>query len=78
MFKSVNARTDGQTNARMEGRQLESHPLSSPRAFGSGELKSEEHIVTTSVRLFARLSVRPLCYLLLNHWKKFNQIWCVS
>ena len=25
-----------------------------------------------------RLSVRPLCYLLLNHWTKFNQIWCVS
>ena len=25
-----------------------------------------------------RQSVRPLCYLLLNHWTKFNQIWCVS
>ena len=25
-----------------------------------------------------RPSVRPLCYLLLNHWTKFNQIWCVS
>ena len=24
------------------------------------------------------LSVRPICYLLLNHWTKFNQIWCVS
>ena len=24
------------------------------------------------------LSVRPLCYLLLNHWTKFNQIWYVS
>ena len=23
-------------------------------------------------------SIFPLCYLLLNHWKKFNQIWCVS
>ena len=23
-------------------------------------------------------SVRPLCYLVLNHWTKFNQIWCVS
>ena len=23
-------------------------------------------------------SVCPLCYLLLNHWTKFNQIWCVS
>ena len=22
--------------------------------------------------------VCPLCYLLLNHWTKFNQIWCVS
>ena len=25
-----------------------------------------------------RPSVCPLCYLLLNHWTKFNQIWCVS
>ena len=24
------------------------------------------------------LSVRPLCYLLLNHWTKLSQIWCVS
>ena len=23
-------------------------------------------------------AVCPLCYLLLNHWMKFNQIWCVS
>ena len=23
-------------------------------------------------------SVCPLCYLLLNYWTKFNQIWCVS
>ena len=23
-------------------------------------------------------SVCPLCYILLNHWSKFNQIWCVS
>ena len=25
-----------------------------------------------------RLSICPLCYLLLNHWTKFNQICCVS
>ena len=25
-----------------------------------------------------RPTVCPLCYLLLNHWTKFNQIWCVS
>ena len=31
MSESVNGRTDG--------RRLESHPISSPRAFGSGELK---------------------------------------
>ena len=24
------------------------------------------------------MSVRQLCYLLLNQWTKFNQIWCVS
>ena len=23
-------------------------------------------------------AVSPLCYLLLNHWTKFNQIWCVN
>ena len=31
-----------------------------------------------SVRPSVRPSVCPLCYLLLNHWTKFNQIWCVS
>ena len=25
-----------------------------------------------------RPAVCPLCYLLLNYWTKFNQIWCVS
>ena len=25
-----------------------------------------------------RPAVCPLCYLLLNHWTKFNQIWCVT
>ena len=25
-----------------------------------------------------RPAVCPLCYLLLNHWTKFNQLWCVS
>ena len=25
-----------------------------------------------------RPSACPLCYLLLNHWTKFNKIWCVS
>ena len=34
MFESV----DGRTDARMHGRRLESHTLSSPWAFGSGEL----------------------------------------
>ena len=28
--------------------------------------------------LLSPLSVCLLCYLLLNHWAKFNQIWCVS
>ena len=31
-----------------------------------------------SVRTSVRPSVCPLCYLLLNHWTKFKQIWCVS
>ena len=30
------------------------------------------------VRPCVHLSVRLLCHLLLNHWTKFNQIWCVS
>ena len=34
MFESVDARTNIRTN----GRQLESNPISSPRAFGSGKL----------------------------------------
>ena len=34
--------------------------------------------VCQSFRLSACPSVCPLCYLLLNHWSKFNQIWCVS
>ena len=36
--------------------------------------KSEWDIVIASVRP----SVCPLCFLLLNHQTKFNQIWCVS
>ena len=35
MSESVNRRTD----ARTHGCQLEIHPIRSPRAFGSGELK---------------------------------------
>ena len=31
-----------------------------------------------SVRLSVRPSVCPSRYLLLNRWRKFNQIWCVS
>ena len=44
--------------------------------------KAKGDIVIASVRLSVRPSVRPsvcpLCYLLLNCWTKFNQIWCVS
>ena len=35
MFESVDGRTDGRT----DGRRIESHTISSPWAFGSGELK---------------------------------------
>ena len=38
MSESVNKRTDGRTH----GCRLESHPISSLRAFGSGELKIGE------------------------------------
>ena len=38
MFESVDART----NRRTDGRRLESHTISSPWAFGSGELKMKE------------------------------------
>ena len=30
------------------------------------------------VKIKFRPAVCPICYLLLNHWTKFNQIWCVS
>ena len=30
------------------------------------------------VKIEFRPAVCQLCYLLLNHWTKFNQIWCVS
>ena len=43
MLKSVYARTDGHTGCR-----LESHTVSSPWAFGSGELKSHGKIVLSS------------------------------
>ena len=39
--------------------------------------KSKGEIVIATVCPSVCLSVRPLCYLLLNHWTKFNQIWCV-
>ena len=32
----------------------------------------------TGAKIKFRLAFCPLCYLLLNHWMKFNQIWCVS
>ena len=44
-------------------------------------LQIERDIVIASVRLSICLSIHPsvclLCYLL-NHWTKFNQIWCLS
>ena len=42
MSESVNGPTNGQTHRR----RLESHPISSPRAFGSGELK--KHVIILS------------------------------
>ena len=53
--------------------------LLSPRFFkkAMGILQSPPS-VRPSVRLSVRLSVRPSRYLLLNHWTKFNQIWCVG
>ena len=33
---------------------------------------------TRGAKIKFRPAVCPLCYLLLNHWTKFNQIWCVS
>ena len=39
-------------------------------------LKKAEGILLSPLSVC--LSVRPLCYLLLNHWTIFNQIWCVS
>ena len=44
-------------------------PGSSPRGGTLGYL---------GAKIKFRPAVSPLCYLLLNHWTKFNQIWCVS
>ena len=40
--------------------------------------KSDGDIEIASFPLTVSPSVCPLCYLLLNHWTKSNQIWCVS
>ena len=55
----------------------------SPRFFkkAMGILQSPPSVrpsVCPSVRLSVRPSVRPSRYRLLNHWTKFNQIWCVG
>ena len=40
------------------------------------------HALGVGLTVGAKIKFRPaiclLCYLLLNHWTKFNQIWCVS
>ena len=46
MFESVDARTDARTDGRTDGHRLESHTISSPRAFGSGELTKHDVTVT--------------------------------
>ena len=38
----------------MGGRQLESHPIRSPRAFSSGELKSKDEL-KTHTRLISKM-----------------------
>ena len=38
IFENVDARTQGRAQGRMNGRRLDQHTLSSPCAFGSGEL----------------------------------------
>ena len=40
--------------------------------------KSEGDILIASICLSILPPVCLLCYLLLNHWTKFNQIWCMS
>ena len=41
-------------------------------------LKKKRRGYCNRLRPSVRPSVCPLCYLLLNHWTKFNQIWYVS
>ena len=48
MSKSVNGPTDAQKHEH----RLESHPISSPRAFGSGELKSSKMCTKKEVHIF--------------------------
>ena len=40
--------------------------------------KRERDIVIASVRPSVRPYICLLCYLLLNHWTQFKEIWCVS
>ena len=51
----------------LSGREVYFFPFLFPRFF-----KKAKGILQSP------LSVCPLCYLLLNHWTNFNQIWCVS
>ena len=39
---------------------------------GLGVLRGQNQMLSV------RSAVCPLCYLLINHWTKLNQIWCVS
>ena len=61
--------TDGRTDGRTTDAGVTGILLAHQWAFGSGELKSDGDIAIPSVR--------RTCYLLLNHWTKSNQIWCV-
>ena len=49
-----------------------------PHAFKKTLLKKKRRGYCNRLRPSVWTSVRPLCYLLLNHWTKFNQIWCLS
>ena len=40
--------------------------------------KKAKGFVIASIHPSVRPSICPLCYLLLNHWTRFNQILCVS
>ena len=78
--RQTDRRTDGRTDGRRTDFDMKLiYPFFLKKKAG---IKSNyPHVLLKKRRGYCyrlRPSVCPLCYLLLNHWTKFNQIWCVK